>query len=50
MDALRGRSISMQLEPEFVESLMFIVLIVMGVFALLLILGYSVYGEEDLDE
>ena len=40
----------MQMTPDFLESLMFIILILMGVGALFLILGYSVYGEEDLDE
>ena len=40
----------MQLTPEFLESIMFITLIVMGISALFLILGYTVYGEEEDDE
>ena len=37
----------MQFDPAFLESVMFIALIVMGLSALFLILGYTVYGEEE---
>ena len=40
----------MQLTPAFIESIMFIALIMMGLAALFLIMGYTIYGEEEDDE
>ncbi len=35
------------MQTNFLQSLIPVILAVMGVFALLLILGYMIYGEEE---
>ncbi len=42
--------ITMQITPELANSIIFVVLNIMGVFALVLILAYSVYGGEPEEE
>ena len=37
----------MQGEPILIESIVFLVLVAMGVVAMMLILAYSVWGEEE---
>jgi hypothetical protein len=39
----------MQLTPDFLEQIMFVVLNALGLIALMIILGYAVYGQ-DTDE
>ena len=40
----------MQLSPDFLESVFFVVLSAFGVFALILILAYTVYGTDPTEE
>lgn len=40
----------MQLTPDFLESVMFVVLNALGILALFIILGYTVYGTEAEEE
>ena len=40
----------MQLTPEFVQQIMFVLLNSLGIVALLLILGYAVYGQDPDEE
>ena len=40
----------MQLTPSFLESVLFVVFCAIGVAALAVILAYTVYGEEKLED
>lgn len=40
----------MQLDPEFLQSIMFVVLNALGILALAIILGYAVYGTDTEEE
>ncbi|MFW9850090.1 MAG: hypothetical protein ACFFF4_13210 [Candidatus Thorarchaeota archaeon] len=40
----------MQLTPEFVKQLMIVVLNALGIIALMIILGYAVYGQDTEEE
>ncbi len=40
----------MQLEPDFIRSVIFVVLNALGIFALVLILAYTVYGTDPTEE
>jgi TM2 domain-containing membrane protein YozV len=37
----------MQIQPDAFLSILYIILAAMGIFALLLTMGYMIYGEED---
>jgi hypothetical protein len=37
----------MQAQPILIESIMFLVLVTMGIVALMMILAYAVWGEEE---
>jgi hypothetical protein len=37
----------MQAQPLLIESIMFLVLVTMGIVALMMILAYAVWGEEE---
>ncbi len=39
----------MQLTPDFLQQIMFVVLNALGIISLMIILGYAVYGQ-DTDE
>ncbi len=40
----------MQFDPDFLKSVIFVVLDAMGIFALVLILAYTVYGTDPTEE
>jgi hypothetical protein len=37
----------MQAQPILIESIMFLILVTMGIVALMMILAYAVWGEEE---
>ncbi|MHA1905823.1 MAG: hypothetical protein ACW98Y_00890 [Candidatus Thorarchaeota archaeon] len=40
----------MQLTPDFLQQIMFVTLNALGIIALMIILGYAVYGTETDEE
>ena len=40
----------MQLTPDFIQNVMLVVLNALGIIALMIILGYAVYGQETDEE
>ncbi len=40
----------MQFDPQLFQSILFVVLNAIGVFALIIILAYTVYGTDAIDE
>lgn len=40
----------MQLMPDFLQSVMFVILNAMGILALAIILAYAVYGKDEEEE
>ena len=40
----------MQFDPQFIQSVLFVLLNAIGIFALVIILAYTVYGTDTIDE
>jgi len=40
----------MQITPDFAKSVLFVLLNAFGIFALVIILAYTVYGTDAIDE